>query len=122
MLCVVALIAAAMPSIASAQAPDARAVDPAAQNPLEGLPLYVERGDHPAWRQFRFYLKRGRRHRAELMRPIVERPKFHWFGRWTRMGELRRWLGQAARSAPGNVPLMAVMRHQGRRCGGGYPR
>ena len=108
-----------------AKAQDPRGAAPGSPNPLEGQRFYVERGKHPAWRQFRVYRKRGQRHKAKLMRHVVREPKFHWFGRWTSMGRLRGWLRHARRAQPGAVPLMVVMRHQGERCGGydaGGPR
>jgi hypothetical protein len=36
----------------------------------------VPKGDHPAWRQYRRYLRQGKRHRAELMWKVAREPKF----------------------------------------------
>src|SRR5215210_6854947 len=130
---VVALLAAVMTTAAGAESPapvDPRGVDPASPNPLVGLRFYVDhRG--PAYRQYRRYRRRGMRHRAALMWRIAKEPRFKWFGRWTRHGpalvhKVRKWLRRARRRQPGAVPLMVVMRHQGKGCGsrydGGGPR
>ena len=53
---------------------------------------------------------------------MAREPRFRWFGRWNRpVGRrVRAYLRCAAAVQPGAVPLMAVMRHQGKGCGGGY--
>jgi endoglucanase len=103
---------------AAAQTPDRRGVDPAAPNPLLGERWYVNKGLHPAWREHRRYRRQGKRHRAALMWEVAGQPKFHWFGRWSQMAWVRDHIAAAERE--GAVPLIAVMRHQGRRCGGDY--
>ena len=110
----IALLALAAPAAAQ----DPRAVDPAAPNPLLGERFYVERGIHPAWKQYRAYRRQGKRHRARLIDLIAREPKFHWFGRWTSMPNLRMWFDELDRDQPGAVPLMVVMRHQGEFCPG----
>jgi endoglucanase len=100
---------------------DPRAVDPTAPNPLRGLRWYVDPLE-PAYRSYRTFLERGRTHSAELMWRIASQPRFRWFGRWDNpvRGRVRNWLLCAAAVQPGAVPLMLVMRHQGKGCGGGY--
>jgi endoglucanase len=126
---VVAVLTVALATAASADLPlptptDPRGVDPASPNPLVGQRFYVDHGE-PAYRQFRRYRHRGKRGRAALMWKIASQPRFKWFGRWTRHGpalvhKVRKWLDRAQRRQPGSVPLMVVMRHQGKRCNSHY--
>jgi endoglucanase len=99
--------------------PDPRGVDPASPNPLSGLRFFVDPRE-PSWRQWRAYQRRGKRHRAGLMWKVAREPKFKWYGRFTR--PLGAVVGRVLRQAQarGEVPLMAVMRHRGRRCGRDY--
>jgi endoglucanase len=110
---------------ASAQV-DPRGVDPASPNPLIGTSWHVPKGDHPAWRQYRRYARGGKRHRASLVWRIAREPKFVWFGRFTRPNMGRKMQKFFDSVPPGVVPLMTVMRHQGRACApwynGGGPR
>ncbi len=113
-----ALLAAAPP--AAAQLPDPRGVDPLGVNPLLGQAWHVPTGDHPAWRQYRRYLRQGKRHRADLVWKIAREPKFQWFGAFTRP-HMGRKITRYFDSVPaGTLPQMVVMRHEGRACGGGY--
>jgi len=100
---------------------DARGVDPAAPNPLRGLRWYVDPVE-PAYRSYRSFFAQGRRHRAALMWQLAREPRFRWFGRWDHRvrRRVRNYLRCAAAVQPGAVPLMVVMRHQGKGCGGGY--
>ena len=117
LLFAVAAVALLVPS-AAAQSPDPRGVDPNAANPLEGQRWWVNQGLHPAWRQYRSYRRRGKKRRAALMWKIAGEPKFHWFGRFSRMEWLRDHIADAERD--GAVPLIAVLRHQGRACRSDY--
>jgi endoglucanase len=100
-------------------APDPRGVDPASPNPLAGQRLFVDR-QQPAWRQYRWYRHTHRRYKAALMWRLAREPKFRWFGRWTHhlRYDVRTYIHRARRRY--SVPLIAVMRHQGKKCGGGY--
>ncbi|MFN2617568.1 MAG: glycoside hydrolase family 6 protein [Thermoleophilaceae bacterium] len=103
---------------------DPRGVDPASPNPLVGLRFYVDHSE-PAYHLYRRYRHRGMRRRAALIWRIAKEPRFKWFGRWTRGGggmvhKVRSWLRRAHRTQPGSVPLMVVMRHQGKGCGASY--
>jgi endoglucanase len=120
LMCCMALACAFLPAPASAQLADPRGVDPASPNPLVGLSFYVEHWSHPAWRQYVSYRRHHKRWSAAMIWKIAREPKFHWFGRFSKMAWVRYYLAQAARRQPGSVPLITVMRHQGRRCGGGY--
>ena len=102
----------------AAQGVDRRGVDPLSPNPLLGEAWYVNKGLHPAWLQYRRYRRQGKRHRAALMWEVAGRPKFHWFGRFSRMEWVRSYIEDAERA--GQVPLIGVMRHQGRRCAPDY--
>jgi endoglucanase len=116
----IAVALLALAPAAGAQTIDPRGVDPNSVNPLLGTFWHVPQGDHPAWRQYRRYVRTGKRHRAELMWKIAREPKFAWFGRFTRPN-MRRKMQRFFDSVPaGQVPLMTVMRHHGRSCGGGY--
>jgi endoglucanase len=100
---------------------DPRAVDPAAPNPLRGLRWYVDPLE-PAYRSYRTFWNRHRGNKAALMWRIASEPRFRWFGRWDRpvLSRVRNYLRCAGAVQPGAVPLMVVMRHQGRGCGDGY--
>jgi endoglucanase len=99
----------------SAPPSDPRGVDPASPNPLLGLSFFVDHRES-SWHQWHRYLRRHRRHRAALMWKLASQPKFRWFGRLSRpLGRtLGDYLARARRA--GAVPLIAVMRHQGKRC------
>ena len=100
---------------------DPRGVERGAPNPLRGSRWYVDPLEH-AYRSYRAFRARGQRGKAALMWRIAREPRFRWFGRWDRSIRLRvrRYLRCAAAVQPGAVPLLVVMRHQGKRCGGGY--
>jgi endoglucanase len=100
---------------------DPRGIDPAATNPLRGLRWYVDPVE-PAYRSYRTFVRKGRGHAAALMWRVAREPRFRWFGRWDRpvRRRVRNYLRCAAAVQPGAVPLMVVMRHQGKGCGGGY--
>jgi endoglucanase len=105
---------------AAAQTTDPRGVDPAQPNPLLGTAWQVPQGDHPAWRQYLRYVRQGKHHRAALAWRIAGEPKFAWFGRFSRPKmpvKVRRYIDSAA---PGTIPLLAVIRHQGNDCGPHY--
>jgi endoglucanase len=98
---------------------DPRGVDPSSPNPLVGLRFFV---DHttPAWRQYSYYRRRHRGAAAAQMWKLAREPKFRWYGRWDRplRPRVREYIDRA--QAQGAVPQMLVMRHQGKKCGGGY--
>jgi endoglucanase len=100
---------------------DPRGIDPAAPNPLRGLRWYVDPFE-PAFRSYRALLARRHPDTATLMWQVARQPRFRWFGRWNRPVQRRvsNYLRCAAAVQPGAVPLMVVMRHQGKGCGGGY--
>jgi endoglucanase len=100
---------------------DARGTDPASPNPLRGLRWYVDPVE-PAYRSYRTFVRKGQRHAASLMWRVAREPRFRWFGRWNRpVGRrVRNYLRCVSAEQPGAVPLMVVMRHQGKGCGGGY--
>jgi endoglucanase len=100
---------------------DPRAVDPGSPNPLRGLRWYVDPLE-PAYRSYRTLRAHGQSRKAALMWRVAREPRFRWFGRWDGAvrRRVRRYLRCAAAVQPGAVPLMVVMRHQGKHCGGGY--
>ena len=100
---------------------DPRGVDPASPNPLRGLRWYVDPLE-PAFRSYRTLWAHHEGHRAELMWRVAREPRFRWFGRWDNpvRRRVRNYLRCAAAVQPGAVPLLVVMRHQGKGCGGGY--
>jgi endoglucanase len=54
---------------------------------------------------------------------LAREPRFRWFGRWTGpdvSAKVRAYLGCAGALQPGSVPLMVVMRHQGKECSPTY--
>jgi endoglucanase len=100
---------------------DPRGTDPVSPNPLRGLRWYVDPVE-PAYRSYRTFVRKHRGRAASLMWRIAREPRFRWFGRWNRpvRRRVRNYLRCAAAVQPGAVPLMVVMRHQGKGCGGGY--
>jgi endoglucanase len=100
---------------------DPRAVDPAAPNPLRGLRWYVDPLE-PAFRSYRWFHVHRQRHSADLMWRVAREPRFRWFGRWDSpvRRRIRNYVRCAAAVQPGAAPLIVVMRHQGKGCGGGY--
>jgi endoglucanase len=107
---------------AAIPASDPRAVDPLAPNPLRGQRWYVDPRE-PAWGSYVSYTRRGQRSRAALMWRVAREPRFRWFGRWTgpdTRSNVHTYLRCVAAVQPGAVPLMVVMRHQGRACSPDY--
>ena len=100
---------------------DPRGIDPAAPNPLRGVRWYVDPLE-PAYRSYWTLWRHHRRQQAELMWRVAREPRFRWFGRWDHnvRRRVRSYLRCAAAVQPGAVPLMVVMRHQGKGCGRGY--
>jgi endoglucanase len=103
---------------------DPRGVSAGAPNPLNGLAFFVD-PDEPSWHQWRNYEHRGMGYSASQVWKIAKEPKFKWFGKWTRHGpalvaKVRDYLRGVDCRQPGAVPLMTVMRHQGRACNPHY--
>src|SRR4051812_19921011 len=101
---------------------DPRGVNPRSPNPLQGLTFFVDPTE-PAWQKWRSFERRGMKYDASLMWKVASQPRFRWFGRWTRprmKTKVRNYLRCAQAVQPGSVPLMTVMRHQGRACNPHY--
>jgi endoglucanase len=101
---------------------DVRGADPAAPNPLVGTKFFVDRME-PAYTQWARWKRQGETRKAETIWRLAREPRFRWFGRFTRprmQKKVRGFLDRVQCDQPGAVPLMVVMRHQGRDCDGGY--
>ena len=101
---------------------DPRGIDPRSRNPLVGTTWFVD-PEEPGSRQWQHYRRRGMHGEARLMERIGRAPRFRWFGRWTGppvRDAVRKYLTRVACAQPGAIPLMTVMRHQGRGCGARY--
>ena len=101
---------------------DPRAVDPAATNPLLGLTYFVDRME-PAYMSWSRWKRSGQGAEASTIWKLAREPRFRWFGKFTRphmQKKVRGFLDRVQCDQPGTVPLMAVMRHQGKDCGGHY--
>jgi endoglucanase len=101
---------------------DPRGTSGLVPNPLRGQRWYVDPRE-PAWSSYVSYARRGERHRAALMWRVAREPRFKWFGRWTGSdirAKIRSYLACAGTLQPGAVPLLVVMRHQGRECSPAY--
>ena len=101
---------------------DPRGVDPHSPNPLQGLTFFVDPTE-PAWLKWRRYTRQRRNYSASLMWKVASQPRFRWFGRWTRprmRTKVRNYLRCVQAAQPGSVPLMTVMRHQGKACNSRY--
>jgi endoglucanase len=101
---------------------DPRAVDPAAPNPLLGQRFFVDRME-PAYMQWVKWKRSGQTTDANMIWKLAREPRFRWFGKFTapRMQKkIRGYLDRVQCDQPGTVPLMVVMRHQGKGCSGTY--
>jgi endoglucanase len=101
---------------------DPHGADPGSPNPLAGLRFFVDPTE-PAYLSYAHYAREGRRGDAALMWRIASRPRFRWFGAWTRPDmrrKVRNYLRCVAALQPGTVPLMVVMRHRHERCSAHY--
>jgi endoglucanase len=101
---------------------DVRGVDPASPNPLVGTKWFVDRLE-PAYTQWVRWKRQGKTGDADTIWRLAREPRFRWFGRFTRphmQKKVRGFLDRVQCDQPGAVPLMVVMRHQGRSCAGGY--
>ncbi len=106
---------------AGAQAVDPRGVDPASPNPLAGQRWFVDLDRQPSARSFRTLRRKGEQHAASLMWQVAREPKFQWFGRWNHSSRaIRQFLERAERQQPGAIPLVTIMRHQGKGCRNRY--
>jgi endoglucanase len=104
------------------QLADPRGVAPDAPNPLTGVRFFLDRHEK-SWFSWRWLLRTGHPHQAAAMERVAVQPKFRWWGRFTRPRmpvKVRNYLKIAQCRDPGSVPLMTVMRHQGKQCGKGY--
>jgi endoglucanase len=101
---------------------DPRGVDPAAPNPLLGQRFFLDRME-PAYMQWVRWKRAGETTRANQIWKLAREPRFRWFGKFTapRMEKkIRGYLDRVQCDQPGTVPLMVVMRHQGKGCSGTY--
>lgn len=101
---------------------DARGVDPALPNPLLGQRFFLDRME-PAYLQWARWLRAGQSGKADTIWKLAREPRFRWFGKFTRprmQKKVRGYLDRVQCDQPGTVPLMAVMRHQGKGCNGTY--
>jgi endoglucanase len=101
---------------------DVRAASPDAPNPLVGTKWFVDRME-PAYTQWVRWKRAGQDGDADTIWRLAREPRFRWFGRFTRphmQKKVRGFLDRVQCDQPGAVPLMVVMRHQGRSCAGGY--
>jgi endoglucanase len=101
---------------------DPRGVDPAAPNPLLGQRFFLDRME-PAYMQWVRWKRSGETTKANQIWKLAREPRFRWFGKFTapRMQKkIRGYLDRVQCDQPGTVPLMVVMRHQGKGCSGTY--
>ncbi len=116
-----ALLLVPLAAPAGAQVVDPRGVDPASPNPLAGQRWFVDLARQPSARSFRTLRRKGREHAASLMWHVAREPKFQWFGRWNHSSRaIRQFLERAGRQQPGSIPLVTIMRHQGKGCRNRY--
>jgi endoglucanase len=106
---------------------DPRGVDPASPNPLAGLSFFVDKsGEAPQYEQYSGYQRRGHTRQAAMVAKLALQPQFKWFGRWNEndrggtAGAIRSYLERVGREQPGAVAQIVTLRHQGKKCGGGY--
>ena len=102
---------------------DPRGVAVGSPNPLSGLGFYVNPIGDAAYSDMRKYERRGQRGKAALMARIADQPRGVWFGNFTRpnfTAKVRNFLNCAQWLQPGSVPIMMVLRHQGKQCNPRY--
>src|SRR4051794_34103901 len=105
------------------QAPiNPQGVAPTDPNPLLGLRFYVDKVEQPAARWEQRFRNQGQTGTASLMAKIANQPIFRWIGKSDHNPErnTRVFLQRAAERAPGTVPGITVLAHQGEKCGKGY--
>jgi endoglucanase len=101
---------------------DPRAVDPSAPNPLLGQRFFLDRME-PAYMQWARWKRSGETTKANTIWKLAREPRFRWFGKFTRprmQKKVRGYLDRVQCDQPGTVPLMVVMRHQGKGCSAHY--
>jgi endoglucanase len=101
---------------------DPRGANPGSPNPLNGLRFFVDPTE-PAYLSYSRFMHRGRQREAQLMWQVAGQPRFRWMGRFTRphfVQKVRNYLKCAAAMQPGTVPLITVLRHQGKACNARY--
>jgi endoglucanase len=111
-----ALLAVSAALLASASGASAQG----GANPLEGVPLFVDR-ESPSWHQWEAYRRTGQRREAALAWRIAREPKALWVGRYTPnplQPEVRRHIRQARRA--GALPIFTVLRAVSDECGPSY--
>lgn len=102
---------------------DARGVNPTSRNPLTGLDLYVNKIQEDAYSDMVRYRSGGQGRQAAYMERIALQPRGVWFGKFTQpnfLGKVRNHLNCAQTLQPGSVPIMMVLRHQGKACNRRY--
>jgi endoglucanase len=101
---------------------DVRGADPASPNPLVGTKFFVDRME-PAYMQWARWKRQGQASEADTIWRLAGQPRFRWMGRFTRprmQKKVRGFFDRVQCDQPGSVPMIAVMRHQGKACSGGY--
>jgi endoglucanase len=101
---------------------DPRGVDPALPNPLLGQRYFLDRLE-PAYTTWVKWKRQGQTTKANAIWKLAREPRFRWFGKFTRprmQKKIRGYLDRVQCDQPGTVPLMTVMRHQGKGCSGTY--
>jgi endoglucanase len=117
-----ACVANQPPAVVSQPGVDPRGADPAAPNPLLGQRFFVDRME-PAYAQWVSSKRAGQTDKANTIWKLAREPRFRWFGNFTRphlQKKVRGFLDRVQCDQPGTVPLMVVMRHQGKSCGPHY--
>ncbi len=101
---------------------DPRGLDPRSPNPLAGLRFFVDPTE-PAFQEYAEAWRAGQAERARLLARIAYVPRSRWMGRFTRPNmkkKIRDFLECVAAIQPGSVPIIVVMRHQGKACSDTY--
>ncbi len=95
---------------------------PSDANPLLGLKFYVDKVEQPAARWEQRYRRAGQTGTAGLLAKISNQPIFRWIGKSDRNPErnTRVFLQRAAERAPGTVPGITVLAHEGEKCNRKY--
>jgi endoglucanase len=97
---------------------DPRGVNPGSPNPLAGLSFFVDPTE-PSYHDMVRYSGAGQQQKASLISRLAQRPKGHWVGKFTRPNmpnKIRNFLNCVQVFQPGSVPLLMVLRHQGKAC------
>jgi len=116
----IASVLAIVPSAHASGGQNPGAGDP---NPLVGQKWWDQNTKwNLTWKSVYELLAAGRIEDATLVYKLAAQPQFRWWGQWEKplTSKVKGSLASIDKTAPGAVPLMVSMRHQGKACNSRY--